>query len=313
MRHSLEVDPTGAVAAPALSVIVCTRNRAALLRDCLDHLLRQDPPPGGYEVVVVDDGSTDETASVAQAKEKQGRAGSVRYVRQDHGGVNAARNAGLGAAHGDVLLFHDDDELAPPGYLAGVAAFLRAAPELDGIGGPYRDYGGARLRLCSECSWEGGRIRQRKDGTVGRLLGGNMALRRRAFDQVGPFDGTISGAGDEVEWFVRAENQLRFGFSEDLWVWHRRDWAGLGAVARQALSQGSALPAYHRSLGTAYKIAPSKMLSYLGHAVARRCTLGLIRFLREVGAIGALLRGGALPGGREEPPKGAAPPGARSS
>jgi glycosyltransferase involved in cell wall biosynthesis len=92
-----------------------------VLARCLDALHAQDPEPD--EVVVVDDGSTDDTPAILAER------GWARAVRQPNGGRAAAKNAGVRAARGDVVLFLDDDVIATPGLVARHAAHHRAHPD----------------------------------------------------------------------------------------------------------------------------------------------------------------------------------------
>jgi glycosyltransferase involved in cell wall biosynthesis len=99
---------------PAVSVIVPTFNRAEVLTRTLPCLLEQDLGDDRYEVVLVDDGSTDGTRDVASAS----ACPALRYHRFDHVGRAAVRNHALRVARGAVLVFVDDDAFVPPGFLA---------------------------------------------------------------------------------------------------------------------------------------------------------------------------------------------------
>ncbi|HSR96941.1 MAG TPA: glycosyltransferase [Kofleriaceae bacterium] len=94
------------------SLIVPTHNKAPFLARTLASLARQDAP--AFEVVVVDDGSDDDTREVARSV---GGALDLRYLRRAHMGRAAARNAGVRSARGDLLIFCDDDRLATPGFV----------------------------------------------------------------------------------------------------------------------------------------------------------------------------------------------------
>lgn len=100
------------------SVIIATRDRAALLADCLGSLITQSAR-GRFEIVVVDNGSRDATPSVIERFGREGVRGA--YVADPNRSM--ARNAGIALALGDLVVFIDDDTIAPPGF---IAAHLRA-------------------------------------------------------------------------------------------------------------------------------------------------------------------------------------------
>ena len=105
---------------PRISVVVPTHNRAPVLVRCLDALA----PQGADEIVVVDDGSSDETAAVIEERPL------VRGIRRESaGGRSAAKNTGLASARGEVILFVDDDAIAEPGLIDRHRAHHAAHPE----------------------------------------------------------------------------------------------------------------------------------------------------------------------------------------
>ena len=103
---------------PTVSIIVPTYNRHDLLRQSLDSIFEQTYRP--LEVVVVDDGSTDGTNDASAALVDRGRQGAVPVVwlRQENRGVSAARNRGLEASSGELVVFHDSDDLLDPDRIA---------------------------------------------------------------------------------------------------------------------------------------------------------------------------------------------------
>lgn len=110
--------PGSPLKGPEITVLVVTFNRAGSLARALLSLLRQETRQAfDYEILVVDDGSTDETPEVVAAL--AGKAGPVtlRYVRQENRGMSAARNLGLRLARGEWVAFCDDDEVAAPAWL----------------------------------------------------------------------------------------------------------------------------------------------------------------------------------------------------
>jgi glycosyltransferase involved in cell wall biosynthesis len=100
-----------------LSVVIPTYNRLPILRQCLEALERQQisAPIRAYEVVLVDDGSTDDT--VAWVRANQGLLPHVRLILQDHGGPAEGRNRGVEEARGDVIVFIDSDLVVLPDFL----------------------------------------------------------------------------------------------------------------------------------------------------------------------------------------------------
>jgi glucosyl-dolichyl phosphate glucuronosyltransferase len=114
---------------PFISVIIATRNRAALLGRTLDALAAQQWPRDRFEIVVADNGSTDDTASIV--RDAAGRAGfpAVQYLMIAEAGKSRAVNAALGCARGDVLAFTDDDVTPDRDWLERLAAALRGGAD----------------------------------------------------------------------------------------------------------------------------------------------------------------------------------------
>ncbi|MEE0815985.1 MAG: glycosyltransferase, partial [Desulfovibrio fairfieldensis] len=111
---------------PLISVIIPTYNYGRFLPDAVKSVLGQKKDGLAVEIIVVDDGSTDDTADVAQ------RLGSsIQYIYQENQGLSAARNAGIRAAHGDYLVFLDADDLLTSGTLASHLNNFAVHPELD--------------------------------------------------------------------------------------------------------------------------------------------------------------------------------------
>jgi glycosyltransferase involved in cell wall biosynthesis len=99
------------------SVIIPTYNRRKILLDCLDHLSRQTMDPEAFEVMVCDDGSTDDTVSAVMAR-SQKYPFCLTVLARENGGPAAARNAGIRHSKGRMVLFLNDDAMAAPDLLA---------------------------------------------------------------------------------------------------------------------------------------------------------------------------------------------------
>lgn len=114
-----------ATPSPQVSVIIPSYNYARYLPDAINSALAQKVEKG-VEIIVVDDGSSDNTAQVAQAY-----GGSIRYIYQDNQGLSAARNTGMEAARGEFMVFLDADDLLVGGNLNSHLAKFASAPQLD--------------------------------------------------------------------------------------------------------------------------------------------------------------------------------------
>jgi glycosyltransferase involved in cell wall biosynthesis len=109
------------VSRPLVSVVIPVYNGEPFLREALDSVLAQDYEP--FEVVVVDDGSTDGSGAIARSYPE------VRYIRQENQGPAVARNAGIAAARGEFLAFFDADDVMLPNKLSVQVGYLLEHPE----------------------------------------------------------------------------------------------------------------------------------------------------------------------------------------
>ncbi|WP_431859233.1 glycosyltransferase family 2 protein [Azospirillum sp.] len=211
------------------TVVLCTYNRAAMLGPAVESLCHQILPDGRrFEILVVDDGSTDATPDLVPIL--AGRTPvPLRCVRIPHGGVAAARNAGVANARGDWIAFFDDDQEAAPGWLAGLLACAEQTPA-DCVAGRIHvvltEEAGARLdptvlKLLGDNGFMAMRAANSAAGVPTVVPGtGNALARRRLFARIGPFDSTLS-YGEDAEWFRRARRMgARIAFAPDAAVRH---------------------------------------------------------------------------------------------
>jgi len=196
------------------SVIVCTFNRAESLQQTLQALSHQQVESGlEWEVIVVDNCSTDSTQAVV--KEVQRAWPLLRYAYEGQQGLSHARNLGINQAHGEVLLFTDDDVLPEITWVQTVLKGMRryAADACGGFIGPIwevpppswlttRFHGFLAIRADRTDDYE---IMSGIDAP----FGANMAVRRAVLDQVGKFDvtrgrvGAVLSSGEDGELFER--------------------------------------------------------------------------------------------------------------
>ena len=176
---------------PAVSVIVPCYNAAAYLAAALDSILAQDYSP--FEVIVVDDGSTDGSLAVAA------RYGSAVHCEpQAHQGIGATRNHGIALSRCDTIAFLDADDLWPKWSLGRRVQRLIAVPGLEGV------YGRVETFVSPEIPVEArAHIHCPADATAARLAGA-MLVRRSVFDSIGDFDRTLA-VGETMDWVARLE------------------------------------------------------------------------------------------------------------
>jgi glycosyltransferase involved in cell wall biosynthesis len=118
-----------------ISAVICTHNRLPYLRKALDSLVRQTLDPTRYEILVIDNASTDGTAEAV--RDELPRTGNVRYAHEPRLGLSIARNTGHRLARGAYIAYLDDDAVADPRWLEAVVAAFDAEGERIGIlGGP---------------------------------------------------------------------------------------------------------------------------------------------------------------------------------
>jgi GT2 family glycosyltransferase len=202
------------VAWPRMSVVVCSFNGARTIRGCLDALTRLDYPD--YEVIVVNDGSTDATEAIAREYD-------VRLISTENRGLSAARNTGWQAARGEIVAYIDDDAYPDPDWLTYLAAtFLRTTHVA--VGGPnIAPPGDGFIADCVADAPGGPNHVLLSDTEAEHIPGCNMAFRREALAAIGGFDPQFRTAGDDVDvcWRLQARGGT-IGFSAGALVWHRR-------------------------------------------------------------------------------------------
>lgn len=215
---------------PSLSVVVCAYNAAATLDECLRHTCALDYPD--LEVILVDDGSTDDTAAIAERHRR------VRLIRLPHGGLSIARNEGFRAASGNIVAYLDSDAYPThewPYYL--VVGFDDTM--VAGVGGPNVPPRGDPPGTQQVALSPGGPIHVLlTDDRAEHVPGCNMAFWKKVLAQVGGFDPVYMAAGDDVDFCWRLlDRGWEIGFHPAALVWHHRR-GGLRAYLRQQRGYG---------------------------------------------------------------------------
>ncbi len=188
---------------PRISVIIPTYNRADFLAEALASIAAQTLLP--FEVIVVDDGSTDHTADVVRAS-----ALPVLYVCQDHVGVASARNRGLEKSRGDLIAWLDSDDLWEPEFLATCVSVLQEQSDWAGV------YTGVTI-IDSKGGDQSQRVRVTSPAQLHtQLVVGNhiatsaLMVRAECFAHVGRFDLSLP-VGEDYDMWLRLASQFAIG------------------------------------------------------------------------------------------------------
>jgi GT2 family glycosyltransferase len=199
---------------PFISVVVCSYNGSATIRECLEGLSRLEYR--NVEVIVIDDGSTDGTAEIA-------REFDVRLVSTENRGLSAARNLGLELASGEIVAYLDDDAYPDPHWLHYLAQAFRTS-EFAAVGGPNLPPAGDDFVAEAVANAPGGPMHVLlSDREAEHIPGCNMAFRTEALRSLGGFDPQFRTAGDDVDicWRIQASGG-KVGFHPAALVWHHR-------------------------------------------------------------------------------------------
>jgi O-antigen biosynthesis protein len=199
---------------PPISVVVCSYNGQRTIRDCLDGLRKLDYP--NFEVIVVNDGSTDATAAIACES-------GFRVISTENCGLSHARNVGMEAATGEIVAYIDDDARPDPHWLSYLAATFLST-EHAGVGGPNIAPPGDGLIADCVANAPGGPIHiLLSDQEAEHIPGCNMAFRKDCLKAIGGFDPRFRIAGDDVDVCWRLQQRgWTLGFSPTAMVWHHR-------------------------------------------------------------------------------------------
>ena len=188
------------MSSPLISVVVCTYNRADLVRQALQSLREQTADPATFEVIVVDNVSTDRTAAVVHALIERGWA-QLSYVYEPEQGLSVARNTGMRRARGTYVAYIDDDARAAPDWIESVARCARERSP-DGIGGPILPY-----YVTERPDWFLDRYPVRQITEHSRYLlygeslcGSNMAFRKEVLEDLNGFSAQYGRRGGRLGW-----------------------------------------------------------------------------------------------------------------
>jgi GT2 family glycosyltransferase len=227
LREVFEANPAELLAeTPRVSVVVCTYNGGSTLEECLESLLALDYPD--YEIIVVDDGSTDDTPGILS------RYPAARAIHQPNRGLSAARNVGLAAATGSVVAYTDSDCFADRHWLVHLVHQLQRG-DAAAVGGPNLTPEDGGLAACVAASPGQPTHVLKSDQVAEHIPGCNMAFRRDALSAIRGFDPVYRKAGDDVDVCWRLQQAgYWITFAPGAFVWHHRRQTPRAYLRQQA-------------------------------------------------------------------------------
>lgn len=270
---------------PRISVIVPAYNASRTIRACLESLLAQSYPRDRYEIIVVENGSTDDTGAVAAAF-------PVRLYHSARWGPAPARNLGISLSRAEIIAFTDSDCVAHPDWLRELAQAY-ADPAVGAAGGRIESYDSPDRsvieRFCDEClplvNYLSGEAEY-----LPHLYTANASYRRDLLVQLGGFnDAMFTGEDVDLSWRLQLQTAHTIRYVEGAVIghWHRATRVGLARQYRQ-YGFGEILldtlygpcPGYPRSLGFQIRRMLGQAMAlprYALAALARQVRLALGR------------------------------------
>jgi len=185
-----------------LSVIFCTYNREKYLYNALKSIAEQDFPYHDYEIVMVNNNSTDSTESICEKFQTDYPNVEFHYFLETNQGLSYARNRGVKESRGDILVFVDDDATVFDHYLSSIKSFFESHPDVAACGGPIvpvyeidkpKWLSHYTEQLIGGALYEGNRIKPFKNGKYPG--GGNSAFRKEVFEKYGLFNVELGRKG----------------------------------------------------------------------------------------------------------------------
>jgi glycosyltransferase involved in cell wall biosynthesis len=204
-----------------VSVVVPTYNRADLLKRCIESLIAQNFPKDRFEIVIVDDGSTDNTSDVVKKLQEEISLPVIKYFRQENKGPGAVRNLGIKNSQGPIIAFTEDDVIVDKNWIKAALPYFKQ-PDVAGVDGLTKWEGVENLRLFS-------------GNDKRNFIPCNIFYRKAIIEEIGGFDSRFYNSHFQL--YFREDSDLAFSVLE-------RNWK-IVHVAQAVVTH----PALHHSFG----------------------------------------------------------------
>lgn len=202
---------------PEISVVIGTYNRGDVLRHAIESLMNQDSAGTRYEVIVVDNNSTDNTRTVVENLRAKWPSHNLIYCFEGTQGVSHARNRGIAIARGRLIAFTDDDIRPARNWIAAIHRSFEKFPEADCIGGKVLPQSSTRFPVwLTKINWTPLALLDLGDQPIDLhvrsgpgLVAANLAVRASVFSDVGLFHPQLQRVGSSIGSMEDHEFQLR--------------------------------------------------------------------------------------------------------
>jgi GT2 family glycosyltransferase len=212
---------------PEYSIVIPAYQAADIIGNCVQALNKQTTSRERYEIIVVDDGSTDRTDVTAL------KAGADQLVSCPHRGPGAARNAGVRVARGDIILFTDADCEPIPAWTERITAPLQDQT-IDGAKGTYRTHQRSLVARFVQLEYESKYDKMRGQECIDFIDTYSAAYRRKVFEQTGGFDPAFLVANEDIEFSYRVSHLgHKLVFAPEAVVFHRHADTALKYLRRK--------------------------------------------------------------------------------
>lgn len=218
---------------PSVSVIIPVYNGAHTIAACLESMLNQTYPPDAYEVIVVENGSTDNTSAIVQRY-------PVRLLHSEERGPACARNLGIAESEADIVAFTDADCIVDPDWLSELVGPY-ADPQIGGVGGAILAYAHADRTIVEMFSDENAPLVNfisGEDEFLPHLYTANASYRRSLLSKVGGFNpNLVTGEDVDISWRVQLQTGAKLHYVPQAIV-HHHHRSTRTALARQYRQYG---------------------------------------------------------------------------
>jgi GT2 family glycosyltransferase len=259
------------------SVVICTYNRSHLLRRVLHSLAEQTLSRDKFEIIVVNDGSDDDTAGVCETM--QAKMANMRYISAEKNiGLSNAANLGILSSRGDYILFIDDDCIAYKDWVERlISALDRESVVAGSIASPLENY----IKLCHNISQFHPFMPGRKAGKVEFIAGANMGFRRSVLEELNGFQQGLRIPTD-TELILRARMKgYQIYFAPDAVVTHDPERTTLASVFRYSSEHASATillrNEYRSLLRTPFVLCSPILILFTSPFIALKVTFDIYR------------------------------------